>query len=170
MKYNEYYSIYAGQVSDNQDPQNSFRLKVIVPEIFGKGSSDWALPSVPNGQGYGIFALPQVGDNVWVQFRNGDARYPVWSYGAIAKGEKPNEAEGQSIAIISKAGNKIVIDENGKIKIANKDGYTLKELMTELFDWLENSQVLTPAGLGKFAPDSLAQLQPIKSKINELLQ
>jgi hypothetical protein len=165
-----YYSTYAGIVEDNQDPTDCFRLKLKVPEIYGEDVSDWALPrGVFAGKGYGIFALPQKGDNVWVTFRNGNARFPLWEYGAIAKGEKPSDATGKSILFITEAGNRILIDEGGKIDISN-DSLTLKELWNELFQWLNDSQVLTPAGLGKFNAPDLVKLETIKSKMEQLLK
>lgn len=168
-EFGKLYGVYAGQVADNQDPEHLFRLKVKLPEVFGTATSDWALPrGVFSGNQYGFYALPQPKDNVWVTFRNGDARYPLWEYGAVAKGHKPSEAQGTALVLQSKNGNKIIIQEDGTIRLSNGD-YTLKELITALFDWLETSQVLTPNGLGKFAPDSLIQLTEIKSKIDTLL-
>ncbi len=166
-----YNGVYAGKVADNNDRLLAFRLKVEVPEIFGEGvASDWAMPrGVYAGKGYGIFALPQKGDNVWVSFQNGDARFPLWEYGAVAKDEKPTIAQGKTIAIISPKGNKIVLHETGKVEISNGTD-SLRQCLDDLFEWIETAKVMTPAGLGTFAPDSITALSPIKSKFQNLLQ
>lgn len=166
-----YYGIYAASVQDNKDPEDAFRLKVKCPAILGKnGVSEWALPcGVFAGKGYGILALPQKGDNVWLSFLNGDVRQPIWQYGAIAKGEKPEDAKAEAVAIIAPNKTKIVIKENGKVEI-KKGAVSLGSALEELFACLKSSQVMTPAGLGAFTPAVVTQLTEIETKIKSILE
>jgi hypothetical protein len=165
-----YYGVYAGIVEDNNDPNNLFRLRVKVPSILGNEVSDWAKPrGVFGGKNYGIFAMPEKNDNVWVSFENGDTRFPIWEYGAIAKNEKPKEAKQKALVFISKNGNKIILDENGKIEISNNT-HNLNDILNDLFDWLKSAQIITPTGNGVFSPSNLLELNIIQQKINNLLK
>lgn len=69
-----YIGKYRGVVVDNVDPLMEKRLQVQVPEVLGTASS-WARASLPGG---GDAELPGPGDEVWVEFENGDPEYPVW--------------------------------------------------------------------------------------------
>ena len=102
--------LYRGIVKDNDDSQTSHpylgRLKVYVPEVYGKDVKDnelpWAWPLFPaggekkEGKGCGFVWLPRVGASVWVIFEKGDPRRPVWLgtwYGEKdASPEMPEEA------------------------------------------------------------------------------
>lgn len=74
----EYLGKYRGQVVDNQDPTKRGRLQVIVPQVLGT-TQVWALPCVPYaGAAAGLYAMPDVGTGVWVEFEAGDASHPIW--------------------------------------------------------------------------------------------
>jgi uncharacterized protein involved in type VI secretion and phage assembly len=76
-----YYGKYRGLVADNADPEGLGRLKVRVPSVLGDAVvSGWALPCVPYGgmANQGLFALPEVGAGVWVEFEEGDLEFPIW--------------------------------------------------------------------------------------------
>jgi uncharacterized protein involved in type VI secretion and phage assembly len=48
-----------------------------VPSVFGSDQADfaaWARPCFP----YGHFFVPEIDDNVWVAFENGEPSAPVW--------------------------------------------------------------------------------------------
>jgi hypothetical protein len=48
------------------------------------------MPCAPYaGPGVGLFAIPPVGANVWVEFEGGDPDYPIWSGGFWGVGEAP---------------------------------------------------------------------------------
>jgi hypothetical protein len=86
---------YAGVVELNQDPYKLGRLKVRVPSVFGctgtgagyVGTNDlpWALPSgMPAGNSTdsgGFSQLPEIGDQVWVRFLDGEPEKPIWEWG-----------------------------------------------------------------------------------------
>lgn len=83
-----YWGRYMGYIRDDADPQNRGRLRVFCPEVMGdvdeKGSwLDWALPNFPWFASFGVgfnFIPPKTNDwAVWVEFRHGDVRFPVWT-------------------------------------------------------------------------------------------
>ena len=77
---NRYYGKYRGLVLNNIDPMQIGRLMVQVPDVSGLVPSTWALPCVPfAGKQMGMFAMPQVGAGVWVEFEQGDPDYPIWT-------------------------------------------------------------------------------------------
>lgn len=77
-----FYGKYAGVVTDRDDPKKIGRLRALVPEVFGpEQDCGWALPCLPWGGGAnrGFFALPDVGDTVWIEFEAGDPMRPIWA-------------------------------------------------------------------------------------------
>lgn len=67
---------YRGEVVDINDPLFQGSIRVKCPAVLGVGNiSGWALPCFPPN----TFALPQVGDLVWVEFEGGDRNLPIWS-------------------------------------------------------------------------------------------
>lgn len=130
-----YYGKYRGKVEDNSDPKKLGRVQVSAPAVLGPGGRGWAMPCLPYaGKGVGLFAIPPVGTNVWVEFEGGDPDYPILAGCFWGDGELPpaaaspdvkvfKTAEGSivlddssgkaSITIETKAGMKIVIDSNG---------------------------------------------------------
>lgn len=91
----KFYGKYPGVVTDVDDPSQVGRLRARVPEVLGEDIvSGWAMPAAPVGGGKnrGFYALPEVGDTVWVEFEAGDIARPIWSgtfWGA------PSSASGQ---------------------------------------------------------------------------
>jgi uncharacterized protein involved in type VI secretion and phage assembly len=65
---------YRGVVVDNVDPLSEYRLKVQVPEVLDTEES-WARASLPDEAD---MEVPDVGAEVWIEFENGDALYPIW--------------------------------------------------------------------------------------------
>lgn len=87
---NLYFGKYRGKVEGNVDPQQQGRVQVSCPAVLGDGRNSWAMPSVPYaGPGVGLFAVPPVGANVWVEFEGGDPDYPIWSGCFWGLGEVP---------------------------------------------------------------------------------
>ncbi len=88
---------YRGFVVDNADPDKRGRLKVSVPALFAQETLDWALPCLPFGglQDQGLFVVPDIGAQVWVEFESGDRNYPLWT-GTFwqAQGDAPKDAGG----------------------------------------------------------------------------
>jgi hypothetical protein len=42
-----FYGIYLGVCSDNEDPEESQRIKLIVPQVLGQEETEWASPCLP---------------------------------------------------------------------------------------------------------------------------
>ena len=54
------------------------RVQVSVPAVLGDGQLSWAEACVPYaGDSVGLFVVPPVGANVWVEFEGGDPAYPI---------------------------------------------------------------------------------------------
>jgi len=86
----DYFGKYRGKVAGNADPTMLGRLQVTCPAVLGEGRSSWATPCVPYaGSGVGLFALPPVGANVWVEFEGGNPDYPIWAGCFWGPGEMP---------------------------------------------------------------------------------
>lgn len=82
MVVNRFFGKYAGIVTDTDDPRAVGRLRARIPEVLGEDVvSGWAMPSTPAGGGAnrGFFALPDVGDTVWIEFEGGDPGRPIWA-------------------------------------------------------------------------------------------
>lgn len=88
-----YYSKYECIVADISDPDQVGKIKIKNRGLFGNDLSPWCLPSgMFAGKDKCLFALPEIGDIVWLSFKNGNIQFPVWEYGLWAKGELPSEA------------------------------------------------------------------------------
>jgi hypothetical protein len=85
-----YYGKYRGIVLNNIDPLQTGRITAMVPEVLGESPSGWALPCQPfTGTGAGLYAVPQPGAGVWIEFEAGDVSRPIWTGGWWAAGEVP---------------------------------------------------------------------------------
>jgi uncharacterized protein involved in type VI secretion and phage assembly len=85
-----YFGKYRGAVANNIDPMRLGRLQVKVPEVLGDNTMNWAMPSVPYaGNQVGMFFIPPIGANIWVEFEAGNKDYPIWSGCFWGTGEVP---------------------------------------------------------------------------------
>jgi uncharacterized protein involved in type VI secretion and phage assembly len=85
-----FYGKYRGKVTNNIDPEQSGRMQVSVPAVFGDFALNWAMPSVPYaGLQNGFYAIPPLQANVWVEFEGGDPDKPIWSGCFWGTGEVP---------------------------------------------------------------------------------
>lgn len=84
-----FYGKYRGKVEQNLDPMQLGRVQVSCPAVLGTGTLSWALPCTPYaGNGVGLFLIPPVGANVWVEFEGGDSLQPIlagcfWGVGEV---------------------------------------------------------------------------------------
>jgi Type VI secretion system/phage-baseplate injector OB domain len=75
-----YWGKYRGQIAGNIDPLSLGRIQVTCPAVLGSGRSSWAMPSTPfAGAGVGLFLIPPVGTDIWVEFEGGDPDHPIWA-------------------------------------------------------------------------------------------
>ncbi len=134
-----YYGKYRGTVVDNIDPKKLGRLKAKVPDLLKDKETGWAFPCLPYGGSAdrGLFVIPEMDSNVWIEFESGNLSYPIWSgtwWGEPSdKNETPSEAqtaaEPEVKVLKTKAGHRIELhDAEGqeKIIITNKDGSIIK--------------------------------------------
>jgi hypothetical protein len=71
---------YRGVVLTPIDPEMRCRLLVSVPDVWGPNFSSWALPCLPYaGLSIGMYIVPLIGSNVWVEFEHGNSEYPIWT-------------------------------------------------------------------------------------------
>jgi Type VI secretion system/phage-baseplate injector OB domain len=77
-----HYGKYRGTVLDNFDPEQKGRIIVQVADVLGLTPSTYAMPCVPAaGIQAGVFVVPPIGSQVWVEFEQGDPDYPIWTGG-----------------------------------------------------------------------------------------
>jgi hypothetical protein len=171
-KFGKYYSSYRGFVVDREDPEGYGRVKVKVPDVYGKQLYDyWAWPkNCFAGKDYGFQLIPQKGEMVWVEFELGDARRPIWSFGHFGKSgntkEKPTEIASNYDLIWFKTpkGNTIEIDDKeGIIRFTNSKGKVIE--LNDNISIGSKSQSSEAAVLGDKNADAL---NGIADKINTL--
>ncbi|HMQ33823.1 MAG TPA: phage baseplate assembly protein V [Chloroflexaceae bacterium] len=124
-----YFGKYRGEVTDNADPDNLGRIRARVPRLLGEEVTGWALPAFAYGGAaeQGLFAVPDVGAHVWVEFEGGDLSYPIWSGVWYASGELPEGATPAVKVLKTKSGHKIVMDDDGgTLEIADSNGNSIK--------------------------------------------
>lgn len=118
--FGRFYSNYTGFVVDTKDPENRNRLIVGVPSVDGTSiSTIWAEPvGTWGGDNYGMQVLPSQGDLVWISYRNGNSKFPMWQHGSFptADGEgtgKPSEFEHEMIyGFKTPRGNVVLINDS----------------------------------------------------------
>ena len=123
-----YYGKYRGQVTDNSDPNNLGRVKANVPRLLGDEECGWALPAFAYGGAseQGLFAVPDVGAGVWIEFEGGDLSYPIWSGTWFTSGDIPESAQPSKKVLKTKSGHKLVLDDDGgTLEITDSNGNTV---------------------------------------------
>lgn len=122
-----HYGKYRGIVTDTQDPKQLGRLRARVPELLGTEESGWALPCAPYaGDGAGLFAVPEVGAGVWIEFEAGDLSRPIWTGAWWQSGQIPDSATPEQKVLKTKSGHTITLDDQGaKVTIADSGGATI---------------------------------------------
>jgi uncharacterized protein involved in type VI secretion and phage assembly len=110
-----YFGKYRGQVTDNNDPDNLGRVKASVPRLLGDEETGWALPAFVYGgtSEQGLFAVPDIGAGVWIEFEGGDLSYPIWSGTWFTSGAIPESAQPGKKVFKTKSGHKMVFDDDG---------------------------------------------------------
>ncbi len=147
------YGKFRGFVVDNKDPEKRGRLKLKVPSALGDQETDWALPCLPFGgaSSYGLFLVPELDAQIWVEFEEGDLHRPIWT-GTFwqadsgipedaAKGEPTtrllqtpsghilqfdDEADQERFRLHHPADAEVVIDKNGSISLTDASGARLE--------------------------------------------
>jgi uncharacterized protein involved in type VI secretion and phage assembly len=122
---NRFFGKYRGVVVDVD--ASTLRIKATVPAVLADQPTGWARACVPfAGPNLGIAFLPEAGSGVWIEFEGGDVSYPIWVGGFWHDGEQPADATSSVKAIITKAGQKILLDEDsGTITVTDQNNNTV---------------------------------------------
>lgn len=124
---NRYYGKYRGTVTDID--ASTLRIKAKVPSVLKDQETGWCMPCVPYaGNNVGFAFLPEQGSGVWIEFEGGDVSYPIWVGCYWRQGEIPSDATPTVKTIVTKAGHKLLLDDDGgtiTITDANENKITL---------------------------------------------
>ncbi|MCB1868417.1 MAG: phage tail protein [Gammaproteobacteria bacterium] len=149
----QYFGKYRGLVVDNQDPENRARVTLRVPGVLGSEMvTHWAEPCLPFGglADQGLFMVPEIGAQVWVEFEAGNVNKPIWT-GTMwqQSADVPSEAAGRSpdmrelktpsghilsfddtdgeeeFRLYHPAGSEMKVDPEGVVQITDAAGATL---------------------------------------------
>jgi uncharacterized protein involved in type VI secretion and phage assembly len=158
-----YYGKYRGQVTDNSDPSNLGRVKAKVPRVLGDEETGWALPAFIYGGAseQGLFAVPDVGAGVWIEFEEGDLSYPVWTGTWYTSGAIPESAKPGQKVLKTKSGHKLVLDDDaGTLEITDSNGNTVT---------MDSSTVKVAAGNATKVVIDAPQIQLIENSTHPLV-
>ncbi|MGH8563226.1 MAG: phage baseplate assembly protein V [Gammaproteobacteria bacterium] len=132
-----FFGKYRGKVEDNRDPIGRGRLKVLVPAVMGE-QPVWALPCAPYaGDNMGLYAIPEPGTGVWVEFEAGDPSYPIWvgcfwADGQVPKNERGTQATPPLKIIRSQKGLMVTLDDQQQvITLSDKDGNNMVTIQVQ---------------------------------------
>lgn len=117
----QYFGKYRAIVVDVQDPEHRGRIKVNCPKVYGEAKSPWCQPCLSYAiDSAGDFVLPKLNDFVWVEFEEGDVRYPIYTGGLWSKDKSPvqNYTEASTTRQIEFSGCKILM-KSSELNITN---------------------------------------------------
>jgi len=177
------YGKYRGIVTDNKDPEKRGRLRLRIASVLGDQETDWALPCLPYGglAQQGMFMVPEVDAQVWVEFEEGDIHRPIW-VGTFwqQEGDPPEDAakeepttrlfqttsghilqfddkEGEErFRLFHPADAEMEIDKNGTISLTDASGALLKmdAQSSEIIIEDANGNIMTMNSSGTTVEDS----------------
>jgi uncharacterized protein involved in type VI secretion and phage assembly len=118
---NRFFGKYRGTVTEVDS--STLRIKAKVPAVLADQTTGWCQLCVPfAGNGIGMAFLPEAGSGVWIEFEAGDVSYPVWTGCYWRDGELPSDAAPSVKVIVTKAGHKILLDDDaGTITISDQN-------------------------------------------------
>ena len=116
---------YLAQVVSVRDPEGLGRVQVIslhADGVMDHSGPVWARVAVPfAGNNSGAFLLPNVGDEVLINFLQGDARFPIVVGGLWHGSAGPPETIGDRVdkwSIVGSAGTRMAIVEENQPTVA----------------------------------------------------
>lgn len=132
---NRYYGKYRGVVTDIADAEQRGRVRVTVPAVWGDRVDHWALPCLPFGglAAQGLFSVPEVGAQVWVEFEAGNPEFPIWTGTFWQRGddvpEDVQQDDGPTTRLLTTpAGHKLIFEDKEdeqKIHLEHSAGSSL---------------------------------------------
>ncbi len=173
-KATRYYGKYRGTVINNIDPEQIGRVLVEVPDVLGLTPSSWAMPCVPAaGIQAGVFVVPPIGSQVWVEFEQGDPDYPIWTGGfwglvadvPIFATAPPPIPPGQNIVLQTTGQNMVMVSDapptpaTGGIVIKSVSGAMI--VVNETGIYISNGQGATITLVGPTVDINLGALTVI---------
>jgi uncharacterized protein involved in type VI secretion and phage assembly len=121
--------MHLGYVTHRDDPEGLGRVRVCIPALI-EPHSDWAWPLGTVGGGsknHGFFAVPELGAEVAVWFRQGSPEAPHYlsAHWGRPDGEReaPAEAQGPANRVLSTTTFSVELDETPgqrKLKLTNR--------------------------------------------------
>jgi hypothetical protein len=156
-----YYGKYRGLVIQNIDPLQIGRVMLQCADVLGETPSSWAMPCVPvAGIQAGVFVVPSIGSQVWVEFEQGNPDYPIWTGGfwgtvgdvpafAIAP---PAIPPGQNIVLQTTGQNMVLVSDSvpspvtGGIVLKSAGGAMI--VVNETGIYIDNGQGASIAMIG----------------------
>ncbi len=112
-----YFGVAVGIVTSVQDPEHLGRVKLQFPWLSDQNESNWARVAVPmSGANYGVYFIPDVGDEVLCAFEHGVIEFP-YVVGALWNGQdKPpvTDVDGKNNirTIRSRSGHVLTFDDS----------------------------------------------------------
>ena len=154
-----FWGVTVGLVTNNRDPEGLGRVKLALPWLADGFETDWARVVTPMaGASRGLYALPEVDDEVLVGFEHGrpDAPYVL---GALWNGkDKPPESNGDGRndrrSLTSRSGHVIrLTDTDGqeRVEILDRTGRNsvVLETTTNTVTISADADVVVRAAKGK---------------------
>jgi uncharacterized protein involved in type VI secretion and phage assembly len=154
-----FWGVTVGLVTNNRDPEGLGRVKLALPWLADGFETDWARVVTPMaGAARGLYALPEVDDEVLVGFEHGrpDAPYVL---GALWNGkDKPPESNGDGRndrrSLTSRSGHVIrLTDTDGqeRVEILDRTGRNsvVLETATNTVTISADADVVVRAAKGK---------------------
>lgn len=115
-----FFGKYRGKVEDNADPLGLGRVQVSVPSVLGEVTRAWAMPCVPYaGPGVGLFLVPPIGANVWVEFEGGESDFPIYAGCFWSEGEVPADPAEPQMRVFKCEGVSLTIEDadGGRVEL-----------------------------------------------------
>ena len=108
-----YYGKYRAKVVDIHDPEKRGRIRVMCPKVLGNAKSAWCEPCIPIAYDLGgDFALPKVGEFVWVEFEAGNANKPIYIGGLWSTDKTPSPTYNEKERLITWGKCRIEMNES----------------------------------------------------------
>lgn len=136
-----YDGVFVGVVTNNHDPDNAAKVKVVYPWTDNQVESHWArLATLYAGKDRGSYFVPEIGDEVLVVFERGDIASPI-VIGSLWNGvdelPEPGHPDGQNNhkVIETRSGHKLTFDDtDGAEKISLVDSSLNNRIVIDVAD------------------------------------